>query len=53
MEILVPDWRITSHVTQITSSDWLFTYFGRFLILSISEIVLQHALLYISVTTRV
>eukprot|EP00116_Pleurobrachia_bachei_P018401 sb/3478663/ len=24
-EILVPDWLITSHVTLITSSDWLFT----------------------------
>ena len=23
-EILVPDWLITSHVTSITSSDWLF-----------------------------
>ena len=23
---LVPDWLITSHVTKITSSDWLFTY---------------------------
>eukprot|EP00116_Pleurobrachia_bachei_P016144 sb/3476406/ len=30
-EILVPDWLITNHVTQITSSDWLFTCFGRFL----------------------
>eukprot|EP00116_Pleurobrachia_bachei_P018564 sb/3478826/ len=29
-EILVPDW-ITSHVTSITSSDWLFTCFSRFL----------------------
>eukprot|EP00116_Pleurobrachia_bachei_P001186 sb/3461448/ len=29
LEILVPDWLITSHVTQITSSDWLFTcYLG-------------------------
>ena len=24
-EILAPDWLITSHVTQITSSDWQFT----------------------------
>eukprot|EP00116_Pleurobrachia_bachei_P016257 sb/3476519/ len=24
-ELLVPDWLITSQVTQITSSDWLFT----------------------------
>eukprot|EP00116_Pleurobrachia_bachei_P005976 sb/3466238/ len=31
-ELLVPDWLITSHVTQITSSDWLFTCFGRFLV---------------------
>ena len=30
-EILVPDWLITGHVTYITSSDWLFTKFGRFL----------------------
>eukprot|EP00116_Pleurobrachia_bachei_P005833 sb/3466095/ len=30
VEILVPDWLITSHVTSITSSDWLFTYFGQF-----------------------
>eukprot|EP00116_Pleurobrachia_bachei_P015536 sb/3475798/ len=30
--ILVPDWLITSHVTLITSFDWLFTCFGRFLI---------------------
>ena len=29
--LLVPDWLITSHVTQITSSDWLFTWFGRLL----------------------
>lgn len=26
-EILVPDWLITSHVTTITSSDWMFTFF--------------------------
>eukprot|EP00116_Pleurobrachia_bachei_P016605 sb/3476867/ len=26
-KILVPDWLITSHVTLITSSDWLFTCF--------------------------
>eukprot|EP00116_Pleurobrachia_bachei_P003760 sb/3464022/ len=30
-EILAPDWLITSHVTLITSSDWLFTSFGLFL----------------------
>eukprot|EP00116_Pleurobrachia_bachei_P004481 sb/3464743/ len=30
-EILVPDWLITSHVTKITSYDWVFTCFGRFL----------------------
>eukprot|EP00116_Pleurobrachia_bachei_P014276 sb/3474538/ len=30
-EILVPDWLKTSHVTQITSSDWLFTCVGRLL----------------------
>eukprot|EP00116_Pleurobrachia_bachei_P003004 sb/3463266/ len=32
-EILVPEWLITScsHVSSITSSDWLFTCFGRFL----------------------
>jgi hypothetical protein len=29
-EILVPDWLLTSHVTLINSSDWLFTCFGRF-----------------------
>ena len=29
-EILVPDWLITSHVTQITSSDWLLTQFRIF-----------------------
>ena len=28
--ILVPDWLITSHVTQITRSDWLIT--GRLLV---------------------
>eukprot|EP00116_Pleurobrachia_bachei_P002328 sb/3462590/ len=28
-EILVPDWLITSQVTKITSSDWLFNCFGR------------------------
>eukprot|EP00116_Pleurobrachia_bachei_P005857 sb/3466119/ len=31
-EILVTDWLITSHVTKITSSDWLFTCVGRFLL---------------------
>eukprot|EP00116_Pleurobrachia_bachei_P006530 sb/3466792/ len=31
-KILVPDWLITSHVTKITTSDWLFTCVGRFLI---------------------
>ena len=31
-EILGPDWPITSHVTYITSSDWLFTCIGRFLL---------------------
>ena len=31
-EILVPDWPITSHVTLITSSDWLFTSVGRLLV---------------------
>ena len=30
-EILVPDWFITSHVSYITSSDWLFTWSGWFL----------------------
>eukprot|EP00116_Pleurobrachia_bachei_P017353 sb/3477615/ len=30
-EMLALDWLITSHVTSITSSDWLFTCFGRFL----------------------
>eukprot|EP00116_Pleurobrachia_bachei_P018418 sb/3478680/ len=33
-EILVPHWLITSHVTSITSSDWSFTCFGRFLIIT-------------------
>eukprot|EP00116_Pleurobrachia_bachei_P008546 sb/3468808/ len=33
-EILVPDWLITSHLTEITGSDWLFTCFGRFLLLT-------------------
>ena len=28
-EILVCDWLITSNVTQITGSDWLFTRFGQ------------------------
>eukprot|EP00116_Pleurobrachia_bachei_P005510 sb/3465772/ len=28
----VPDWLITSHVTLITYSDWLFTCVGRFLL---------------------
>ena len=27
MEIMVPDWLITCHVTLITSSDWLFICF--------------------------
>ena len=31
-EILIPDWLITSHVTQITSSDLLLTCVGRFLL---------------------
>ena len=31
-EILVPEWLITSHVTYITCSDWLFTWSGRLLI---------------------
>eukprot|EP00116_Pleurobrachia_bachei_P013519 sb/3473781/ len=29
-DILVPGWLITSHVTSITSCDWLFTWSGRF-----------------------
>ena len=29
-EILVHDWLITSHVTLIASSDWLFNWSGRF-----------------------
>ena len=33
-EILVSDWRITSHVTQITGSDWLFTCVRRFKIVT-------------------
>eukprot|EP00116_Pleurobrachia_bachei_P010450 sb/3470712/ len=31
-EILVPDWLMNSHMTYMTSSDWLFTCVGRFLI---------------------
>ena len=30
-EILVTDWLITSHVTSISSSDWLVTWSGRLL----------------------
>ena len=30
-EILVPDWLIISHVTSITSSDWLFPCVDRFM----------------------
>ena len=29
-ELLLLDWLIASHVTYITSSNWLFTYVGRF-----------------------
>eukprot|EP00116_Pleurobrachia_bachei_P002486 sb/3462748/ len=36
-EILVPDWLITSRAPLITSSDWLFTYFGRFLMEDVYE----------------
>eukprot|EP00116_Pleurobrachia_bachei_P017504 sb/3477766/ len=43
-EILVPDWLITSHVTSITSSDWLFTCFGRFLHLFIAYIIISEYL---------
>ena len=32
-EILILDWLITSHVTLITSSDWLFTCVGWFLVM--------------------
>ena len=31
-KILLSDWLITSHVIKITSSDWLFTKSGRFLV---------------------
>ena len=31
-EILIPGWLITSHVTLITSSYWLPTWFGRLLL---------------------
>eukprot|EP00116_Pleurobrachia_bachei_P007518 sb/3467780/ len=49
--ILVPDWLITSHVTQIMSSDWLLTCFGRFLTRNISShiIIYTHRAIHISI----
>eukprot|EP00116_Pleurobrachia_bachei_P002153 sb/3462415/ len=38
-EILVPDWLITSHVTLITSSDWLFTSVERFLVCGFMNVI--------------
>eukprot|EP00116_Pleurobrachia_bachei_P017371 sb/3477633/ len=39
---LVSDWLITSHVTSIMSSDWLFNCFGRFLELIIIYTLYTH-----------